>query len=87
MTGERKTWEPPAESPAEAGLASLALVSSDNDQRFALTPGSGTEGAAALEALKSSKARTVTVWGTAETLKGIDEVILYVEGHEDGDGK
>ena len=67
-----------ADAPAEFETLSLALVDSDTGQRFLLTLTPGTEAAD----LDPSRAGSLTVWGVVETISGVPDLVLHVEGVE-----
>ncbi len=64
---------------SDANLAPVVLVSDGTGQRFALAP--AEDGRAALDALSSARATTVTAWGVVTTMEGVAELTLQVEGH------
>ncbi len=84
VTGTLEPWQSgvdadvnaDADAPAELETLSLALVDGDTGQRFVLTP--GTEAAD----LDPSRAGSLTVWGVVETMSGVPDLVLHVEGVE-----
>ena len=82
VTGTLEPWQPgvevdaDADARAELETLSLALVDGDTGQRFVLTP--GTEAAE----LDPSRAGSLTVWGVVETISGVPDLVLHVEGVE-----
>ena len=84
VTGTLEPWQPgvdvnaDADAPAELETLSLALVDGDTGQRFLLTLTPGTEDAD----LDPSRAGSLTVWGVVETMSGVPDLVLHVEGVE-----
>ena len=80
VTGTLEAWPSGSESAAAAELDMLpfALVDRDTGQRFLLTvaPDSGD-----LD-LDPARAGGLTVWGIVETISGVQELMLHVEGVE-----
>ncbi len=82
VTGTLEPWQPGSEGnadvPAELDTLSLALVDGDTGQRFllTLTPGTGHAD------LDPSRAGGLTVWGVVETVSGVPDLVLHVEGVE-----
>ncbi len=76
VTGTLEPWQPGSESDARLETLSLALVDGDTGQRFVLTPGTGDAD------LDPSQAGGLTVWGVVETMSGVSDLVLHVEGVE-----
>ncbi len=78
VTGTLESWQPGSEADARLEALSLALVDGDTGQRFllTLTPGTGDVD------LDPSQAGGLTVWGVVETMSGVPDLVLHVEGVE-----
>lgn len=83
VKGRLEGWELPSTAPRNAGLRSLALVTSAGGQRFVMAAVQGSAGAELLERLESIGSQTLILHGKAETLEGVPDVVLYVEGRAD----
>ena len=80
VTGTLEPWQPSgdvaADTRAELDAVSVALVDGDTGQRFLLVPGSVDVD------LDPSRPDGLTIWGIVETISGLSDVVLRLEGAE-----